>query len=58
MLDRNLSFQQNVRGFQMAVVVIHARTSRLADLLPLLPNLLRAIESAKPGVVIGVRERN
>jgi hypothetical protein len=31
------------------VVVLAARTNRLADLIPLVPNLLAAIASAKPG---------
>lgn len=53
-VDRNLSFQQNLRARQIAVIVLHARTTRLADLLELVPNLLRAIESARPGVVLEV----
>ena len=46
-LDRNLSFQQNLDSFPIAVVVLKARTSRLTDLKPLIPNLLVAIESAQ-----------
>jgi hypothetical protein len=49
-VDRNLAFQQNVRSLSIAVIVLHAKTNRLADLLPLVPNLLTAIGSAKPGV--------
>jgi hypothetical protein len=48
-LDRNLSFQQNLDSFSIAVVVLNARTSRLTDLKPLIPNLLVAIESAQSG---------
>jgi hypothetical protein len=33
----------------IAVVVLNARTSRLTDLKPLMPNLLTAIESAQSG---------
>jgi hypothetical protein len=53
-VDRNLSFQQNVQALSIAVIVLHAKTNRLADLLPLVPNLLTAIGSAKPGVVTTV----
>jgi len=53
-VDRNLAFQQNVRSLSIAVIVLHAKTNRLADLLPLVPNLLTAIGSAKPGVVTTV----
>ena len=48
-LDRNLSFQQNLDSFSIAVVVRRAKTSRLTDLKPLIPNLLVAIESARSG---------
>jgi hypothetical protein len=53
-VDRNLAFQQNVRSLSIAVIVLHAKTNRLADLLPLVPNLLTEIGSAKPGVVTTV----
>ena len=50
-VDRNLSFQQNAGSFSVAIVVLHGRTNRLADLKPLVPALLAAIESAAPGVI-------
>jgi Domain of unknown function (DUF5615) len=53
-VDRNLSFQQNVQALPIEVIVLHAKTNRLADLLPLVPSLLTAIGSAKPGVVTTV----
>ena len=49
-VDRNLSFQQHLVSVQIAVLVLRAKTNRLADLRPLLPDLLQAIESAQPGV--------
>jgi hypothetical protein len=48
-VDRNLSFQQNLDSFSIAVVVLQAKTNRLANLRPLVPSLLAAIESALPG---------
>jgi hypothetical protein len=50
-VDRNLSFQQNVTSLPIAVIVLHARTNRLADLQVLVPELLAAIKSAKSGHV-------
>ena len=47
--DRNLMFQQNLPKFDMAVIVLAAQTNRLQDLLPLVPEILNAINSAKPG---------
>ena len=50
-VDRNLAAQQNPSTFSIAIVVLHARSNRLADLRPLIPSLLRAIEFARPGSV-------
>ena len=48
--DRNLSFQQNLSAYSVAVIVLQARTNRLADLRPLIPALLAAIQAAAPGI--------
>jgi hypothetical protein len=55
-VDRNLSFQQNLDSFSVAVVVLRAKSNRLADLKPLVPSLLAAIASAPPAAAtfIGV----
>ena len=50
-VDRNLSFQQNVGVLPLAVIVLRARSNRLADLRPLVPRLLIAVSSGKPGTV-------
>jgi uncharacterized protein DUF5615 len=49
-VDRNLSFQQNLEILSISVVVLRAKTNRIADLRTLVPDLLVAIESAVPGV--------
>lgn len=48
-VDRNLSFQQNLGRLPIAVIVLAAKSNRLADLIPRIPDLLAAIASAKPG---------
>ncbi len=45
-VDRNLSFQQDLPSFSVSVVVMRARSNRLADLRPLVPLLLEQIEKA------------
>jgi hypothetical protein len=52
--DRNLQFQQNIAKRRLGVVVLCAASSALADLLPLIPSELNAIEAIKPGRVIRV----
>jgi len=49
-VDRNLAAQQNLAAFPIAVIVLQARSNRLAELRLLVPNLLAAIEPAQPGV--------
>jgi len=47
-VDRNLSYQQNLTG-RLAVVVLCAKSNRLADLRPLVPRLVDVLSSAKRG---------
>ena len=51
-VDRNLSFQQNLTRYNIAVVILRARTNRLRDLRPVVPELLACLTSAKPGDVL------
>lgn len=50
-VDRNLSFQQNLPAPGIAVVVLIAPTSRLADLRPLAAKLLEKLAGLQPGSV-------
>lgn len=50
-VDRNLSFQQNIPQFTIAVIVLQASTNRLQDLRPLIPKLLQTISTAQKGAV-------
>jgi len=53
-VDRNLSFQQNLPKFDVAVIVLHALTNRLQDLKPLAPEILSTLEAVQPGTAIVV----
>ncbi len=53
-VDRNLAFQQQLPKFSIAVVLMHSRSNRITDLLELIPELIAAIPTAKPGVVTHV----
>jgi uncharacterized protein DUF5615 len=50
-VDRNLAVQQRIDTLPFAVVVLRARTNRLADLRPLVPLLLQALPNLRPGEV-------
>ena len=48
-VDKSLPFQQNLVGRTFGVVILRARSNRLADLTPLVPDLLRELQSLSPG---------
>lgn len=48
-VDRNLSFQQNLPKFNIAVLVLHAPSNRLADLRPLAPKILATLPTLTKG---------
>ncbi len=48
-VDRNLSFQQHLPRFKIAVAVLRARSNRLQDLKPLAVLLLAALPGLKVG---------
>ena len=50
-VDRNLSFQQNLPAFTIAVIVLRAHSNRLGDLQALVPELLATIPTARRGAV-------
>ena len=50
-VDRNLSFQQNFPKFNITVLVLHASSNRLADLLPLAPKILTTLPTLTKGEV-------
>jgi len=56
-VDRNLSFQQAIGRFKIAVVVMVAKGNKHADLQPLIAHVLSALGAAKPGQVVRVSNR-
>ena len=50
-IDQNVEFQQNVKASGIAVIVLRAHTNRLKDLRPLVPAVLRALLTIKPGAL-------
>jgi len=52
--DRNLTFQPNVTQYRIAVVVLHVPSAQLHHTLPLMPKVLAALPSLKPGQVVDI----
>lgn len=51
-VDGNLTFQQNLLKFAITVLVLHAATNRLQDLLPLVPKILDALTELHRGKTV------
>jgi hypothetical protein len=50
-VDRNLEYQQNFAGVELAVIVIHAPSNDVTAIRPLMPAVLAAIPKVKSGMV-------
>ena len=50
-MDGNLPYQQNLKGRKLAVIVLRAKSNRISDLLPLVPELLRVLGTIAPGKI-------
>jgi predicted nuclease of predicted toxin-antitoxin system len=54
-LDGNLVFQQNLKATNLCIIVLRAVNSRYETLQPLIPGILKALESAvEPGAVLAI----
>ena len=49
--DQNLEYQQNLAGYRLGVVLLAARTTRMPDLTPLIPELLEILDQMTEGEV-------
>lgn len=48
-VDRNLAFQQNLQEFDIAVLILHSPSNRLAELKLLAPKILSVLPSLTKG---------
>lgn len=56
--DRNLAFQQNLTQFDLAVIVLEAPSTRLADTAPLMSQVLSVLATIQPKKVVRIRQEN
>ena len=52
--DTNLSFQQNLTNFNIAVIVLEARSTRLIDTAKLMPAVAKILTTIQEGEVVRV----
>lgn len=48
-VDQNLKYQQNLKAFNIGIILLVARNNRLKTLLPLMPEAKEALENIKAG---------
>ena len=53
-VDRNISTQQDLTKFKIPVLLLRARTNRLEDIRPLVPELLKTLHRATAGTLTTV----
>ncbi len=53
-IDKNIRYQQNMTGRNVAILVIRTASNDLDDILPHIPDALVALVSLKPGQVVEV----
>jgi hypothetical protein len=47
-MDSNMTFQPNLAGHRLKIVVLRARSNRLADTIPLTPKILQTSLTLNP----------
>ncbi len=53
-VDQNIAYQQNLRLADIPILVLAARTNRLADLQSLIAEMLASLNDLKPGDIIRI----
>ncbi len=53
-VDQGIAYEQNLKSRKIAIIVLHAKSNRLKDLLPLIPATLARLESIKPGETVPI----
>jgi predicted nuclease of predicted toxin-antitoxin system len=53
--DRNIQYQQNISGRNIAILILRARTNRMRDLLCLMPSCAETLLTIRPGQILEVR---
>jgi predicted nuclease of predicted toxin-antitoxin system len=54
-VDQNLTYQQNLRTFNIAIVLMVANSNRLRTLLPMMQQVREALEIIQSGDLIRIR---
>src|SRR4051794_37303987 len=56
-VDQNIEFQQRLTGLKIGVLIVRAKTNRLKELRPLVPQIIDALATLTAGEVMRVGDR-
>ena len=54
-LDQGIEFEQSLTGGGIAMILLRARSNRLADLIPLAARILMSLSSIEPGRLVRIQ---
>jgi hypothetical protein len=55
-MDKGLAYEQNLTGRRISVIILRAKSNRLADLVPLVEACLTQMLSIKPGQIARIEQ--
>jgi len=55
-VDRNIPYQQNISELEIAILILVSKRNSYLYLKPLIPKVLRVLETMKTGDIIRVEE--
>ena len=53
-MDKGIPYEQNLQSGRLAMIILRAKSNRLADLLPYVPDCLEKMRSIQSGQVVRV----
>jgi predicted nuclease of predicted toxin-antitoxin system len=51
-LDKSIEYQQNLTGRRISIIVVHAKSNRLRDIQPHVPECLMQMQKITPGQLV------
>jgi hypothetical protein len=51
-LDQGMEYEQNLMGREIGVIIVSAKSNRLADLVPRIPAIPTALRSVRSGQLV------
>ena len=54
-MDKGLEYEQNLAGRSIAILILRAKSNRLADLIPLAGKILMSLSSIELGLLVRIQ---